>query len=65
MFTGSIFLNLQKVLLCMAPNLQHQTKVPNENSSRIESIGNEQIGACLTMKNVGPGDEDIQIDCYF
>jgi len=49
----------------MAPNLQHQTKVPNENGCRIESIDNEQIGACLTMKNVGPGDEDIQIDCYF
>lgn len=50
MLTGSIFLNLQKVLLCMAPNLQHQTKVPNENSSRIESIDNEQIGAFLTIK---------------
>lgn len=49
----------------MAPNLQHQTEVPNENGSRIEPIDNEQIGAYATMKNGGPGDEDIQIDCYF
>jgi hypothetical protein len=47
----------------MAPNLQHQTKVPNENGSRIESIDNEQLGACLMMKN--EGHEDIQINCYF
>lgn len=65
MFAGSIFLNLQKVLLCMAPNLQHQTEVPNENDSKIESIDNGHIGAYTTMKNVGPGNEDIQIDCYF
>ena len=56
MFTGSIFLNLQKVLLCMAPNLQHQTKAPNENGSKIESIDNGQIGAYTTMKNTGPGN---------
>jgi hypothetical protein len=50
MFAGSIFLNLQKVLLCMAPYLQHQTEVPNENGSAIESIDNEQIGAYATMR---------------
>jgi len=56
MLAYTILLNLQEVLLCMAPNLQHQTKAPNENGSKIESIDNGQIGAYTTMKNTGPGN---------
>lgn len=31
MLTCSILLNLQKILLCMAPNLQNQVEMVNKN----------------------------------
>ena len=59
MFTGSIFLNLQKVLLCMAPYLQHHMGVPNENGSAIESIDN------AVMRKRASANEEIQANCIF
>jgi len=65
MFTGSIFLNLQKVLLCMAPYLQHQMGASNENGSAIESIDNEQIEAYAVMGKRASANEEIQANCIF
>jgi len=59
MFAGSIFLNLQKVLLCMAPYLQHHMGVPNENGSAIESIDN------AVMRKRASANEEIQANCIF